>query len=318
MMKGGSWLMKKHSKNKKRRLYLIGLVCIGLSGCLLFVILSKNEENTQNPVERYQESLQEEKEESASQADDGAQADATDASDVSAQTADTQEQTESMTMTYGSLSYAFLSYEVIDDSEIASQTTYPAECFYEGELPDPDATEEYIDREAIMEQCPELKEMWEDTENEKYSFEEQKEIYNANLDVIEANTYEIPSERYYVFVKVRITNLTDRRIEQYLNELDCVASSADLEEHGSRTTNTMCYFDKSVYTEGDDRTHLYFLHTFEPNETLECTLGFWGKDEIENPEYYIVVNEVELQNEGINPVLGKHVFCLGNLDDLGE
>lgn len=278
----------------KKGIYVIGLVFVGIGGCLLFSFISQNEKNNLSPVERYQENIEDINNESSDQ-------DTTPEAETAKQPA----------IVHESLKYEILSYEIIDDSEIASQTKYAAEHFCNGELPDPDMMEEYQDTEAIMEQCPELKDLWENSES--YSVEETKEIYNSHLDVIEANTSMVHSDRHYVFVKVRVTNPWNRSVSQYLSELECVISSKDKEQYGTRT-DTMCYFDQSRHTEGEDRIHSFFLYEFEPNETIECTLGFAVRDEVENPDYYIGFVDTELQNEGMNPTLGKYMVNLGNIE----
>lgn len=185
------------------------------------------------------------------------------------------------------LSIEVLSCEMIEDVDIENQTTYTADCFSTGEIPDSEYMEEYRDTEKIKEVCPELKDMWENNEN--YSFEEIDEIYKRNLDVIEQYTYmRHPKTRYY-FVKCRITNLLEKKNETSLS-LDTFISSNEseyLEIH-----EYAVYFDKSMFTTPDERQHKFFWYEFEAGEVLECILGFEIKEQWnETEQYYLGVQQ---------------------------
>lgn len=184
------------------------------------------------------------------------------------------------------LSIEILSCEMIEDIDIENQTTYKAEWFCTGELPDAEYTEKYIDRDAIKEACPELRDLW---ENDNYTMEETKEIYNRNLDVIEQHTKMLhPKTRYY-FVKCRITNLFGKINETSL-ELDIFISPDDNEYLALATHESAVYFDKAIYTTGEEREKRFFWYAFEEDEVLECVLGYEIKEEWnENEKYYLGV-----------------------------
>ena len=52
--------------------------------------------------------------------------------------------------------------------------------------------------------------------------------------------------------------------------MDVIYKSEDTDEQGYN--EALCYFDKPVYTEGDDRKK-YFTIKLDAGETMECTLG---------------------------------------------
>lgn len=284
----------------KKVIYLVGTLMVILGGSILIFCVSQNEKNNISPVERYQESTENEVNVETQN----------EKSNTDAQNPDKESESQTI-MIHGPLKYEFLSYEIVDDSQIGQQTQYLPDHYYNQEFPDPNELVEYQDRDAIMEQCPELKALWENPEN--YSMEESREIYNSHLDVIEENTSMVHPAKHYVFVKCRITNSLDKGFSQHLSEMDVVLSDKD-NTNFSISTDTMCYFDQATHTEGDDRLHSFFLYEFEPNETLECTLGFEVRDEVDDPDYYIGFVDVELQNEGLNPVLGKYMLNLENIE----
>lgn len=184
-----------------------------------------------------------------------------------------------------------LSCEVVEDVDIEKQTTYPAEWFLSGKLPDSDYREEVIDYEAIKEECPQLRDIWEN--DGKYSDEEVKDIYNQHLDVIEKyTTMEHPKTKYY-FVKCKITNLSKKTIEASVGFDTFVTGLYDpylIMHEGA------CYFDEAVYIEGDEREKQFFWHTFKPNEIFECVVGYEIKVEDDNTKCYIGVQTPGVDN----------------------
>ena len=185
----------------------------------------------------------------------------------------------------GNLSFRFISCEILEDTEIEDSGKYSTEYFYSGEFPDTEYTEEVIDREAVMEESPEMKKFW--SEDSGYSTDEELSIYNENLDLIQKyTTYEHP-ETKYLFVKCEITNTSSNPLNDRVSLYTCNAASDGSEWAFHDNTR---YFDKSEHLTGDDRTHDFFLYSFEAGETLECTLGFecrveFGEDEV----YYLGV-----------------------------
>lgn len=211
--------------------------------------------------------------------------------------------------TYQDVEYEFLSYEVIEDTDIATQTKYAAANFFSGELPDPNELEEYRDMEAIKAECPELKEAWEN--DDAYTNEEVAEIFHNNIDIINKYTNMVHLKTRYFFINCQITNTSDEEKDVYMNEIRFILSSPDQEQ--SLAHDNICYFDASSHTQGDDRIHEFFVYTLQPGETLNCTIGFPAKEEIEDQEYYFGMVYQES-----NPVKSKSVIRLSGLEETGE
>lgn len=170
----------------------------------------------------------------------------------------------------------------------------------------PNELEEYRDTEAIKAEYPELKDVWEN--DDAYTDEETAEIFYNNIDIINKYTNMIHFKTRYVFIKCRITNTSDKEMDVYMSNISFILSSPDKEKSLTHD-NDMCYFDASSHTQGDDRVHNFFAYTFQPGETLNCTIGFPVKEEIENQEYYFGIN-----NQGDNPVKGNCVIKLYDLE----
>lgn len=180
------------------------------------------------------------------------------------------------------LKYEFLSYEIVDEDDLLEQTKYKSENFYNG-IPSSDYQVEYIDYEAVKAECPELRDMWEN-END-YSVEEVKQIYQDNIDYIEKYTYSYHPETKYIFIKCKITN-TLENTDEFSIYPRIYVEKADGTEFNSQ--EAIIYFDEAENTEGEERLKRFFCRKFTGGEVLECTLGFqvqetYGEDEV----YYI-------------------------------
>lgn len=172
---------------------------------------------------------------------------------------------------HGGLKYEFLEYEVIEEQDIQNQNKYLPENFYFGELPKGDEVVKSIDYETIKEECPELKDIWEN--NSKYTVEEVKEIYQEHIDVIEKHTTYIHPETKYVFIKCKITNVLGdtNSADVYLYSFKPCTGE---QEGYVKMSESICYFDMSQNTAPGIRGQKFYNYTFEQDEELICTLGF--------------------------------------------
>lgn len=299
--------MDKRSRNTRKRkkkqaamlLFMVLLIIVG--GAAIFMISQREKEDT-TPAKRYQEKKQEMAENEEKQdTNDGIEEDSTE-----------EDSEEKNSVMLSPLKVEVLSYEVIDGNEINKQTTYLPEYFYENKLPDPEVYEEQTDFEACKAECPELKDIWENNEN--YSVQEVKDIYQEHIDVIQKHTTKVLVPRHFVFVKCKITNTSKRNHQTYLNDIDVCPSSKDNSVYSLRN-DTLEYFDKPTYVEGEDRMHSYFLHSFKPNETFECTLGFEVEDKgIEDPDYYLGIMDIQMQDDNTHPSYSNHFIKLNDLE----
>lgn len=271
---------------KKKQIILCLVIVI--AGILAGIAVVGNEREKESPIERYNKAKDSEADESGEE--------------------------KKTKFTYQDVEYEFLSYEVVEAADIATQTKYMGEYFFDGELPidDPEELDFYMDYEAVKAESPELKELWENID--RYTSEKSAAIIEKNKDIIEKYTSMVHLEKRYMFLPCRLTNTATQERKVRLNEIRVVISSSDGGQF--RTHDSLCYFDTTCHTEGDDRAHNFSLYTLQPNETLDCTIGFWIKDEIDNPECYFGITDLQLEAECRNPRVGKYMIKLSDLKEV--
>ena len=162
-----------------------------------------------------------------------------------------------------------LSVDILEGEELANETRYPAQYFGNQELPDAGHTNERMDWDAIYAEAPELKKVRE-ADYGVYDGDEIDAVMNKYADVIEKHTVNIEVTNRVYFVKCRITNVSSTSPIETLFPMDVIYKSEDTDEWGYH--EALCYFDKAVYTEGEDRKR-YFTIKLDAGETMECTLG---------------------------------------------
>ena len=162
-----------------------------------------------------------------------------------------------------------LSVDILEGEELANETRYPAQYFANQELPDAGHTNERIDWDAVYAEAPEVKKVRQ-ADISEYSADEKVAVRDKYADVIEKHTVNIEVTNRVYFVKCRITNVSSTTPIETLFPMDVIYKSEDTDEQGYN--EALCYFDKSVYTEGEDRKR-YFTIKLDAGETMECTLG---------------------------------------------
>ena len=162
-----------------------------------------------------------------------------------------------------------LSVDILEGEELANETKYPAQYFANQELPDAGHTNECKDWDAIYAEAPEVEEVLM-ADYGVYDTEEILAVMNKYADVIEKHTVNIEVTNRVYFVKCRITNVSSTTPIETLFPMDVIYKSEDTDEWGYH--EALCYFDKPVYTEGEDRKR-YFTIKLDAGETMECTLG---------------------------------------------
>lgn len=276
--------------NKKMKLLTVMLLCFIVIVSVFSIWLI--EKNKKPPAERNQQK----------------DIEITKSSEAVSQTVTSEEPKENVIKTT-SLKYELLSYEIIADTDIEKQISYQAEYFRNGELPDSDYTEEIIDYEAVEKECPELKAMWE--ESESYTVQEVKDIYQANIDVIQKYTSFKHPKTQYLFVKCKISNRSGRKMDTDLTLYSFVVSA---DGKNSAYSDNQCYFDKAVNVVGDMRDSRFFWYTFDEDETIECTLGFAIKEEFgANEQFY-----VGLVPAGADSVDPEHTENIVKVEEIGD
>lgn len=267
------------------------VLTLAAAGAVCIFYISQSEKDRQYPAERYQE-----KQEEQAAGDEGETTGEPDSGD----SGDTG---ESHSFVQGNVSYEFLSVDIIEDTEIETQTKYPAEYFYDGVLPDADYQKKVFDYEKAVSQAPELEDIF--TNSLDYTAEEYTEIYNRYADVIEGcECVRHPKTRYY-FVRMRIRNESeDRAREISVGELYAVVTNTS--RKARKTRESVVYFSEPQHTEGEDRTHSFFLYNLQQGETLACTVGFAVREDWIYPKdqyVYAGLVSAEMASEWVNPAV---------------
>lgn len=191
----------------------------------------------------------------------------------------------------------FISCDVIEDKDIETQTKYPADNFYDEVLPDGDDIQTVTDWKTIYKEAPELKEAHDqptETDEDLDRWLAMKEKYS---DLIASYTSDRHINTRYYFVKCRLTNETDEKIEDILMP-DIVQVSS---EDGTITQNdSFIYFDSSVNTNGNAREHSFMEYSLNAGESMECTLGFSVRYD-DDPDVNIYIGESPVTDESYDP-----------------
>ncbi len=277
----------------KKMILLLFVLCI--TGVGMFVIVGNIENNKEKPYERETEQTTEK--------------DLVQESETGAETEIETETPSSNVIRQGLLEYELISYEIVEDTEIEQQQAYKKEFFREEELATADYTEEFVDYDAIKEDSPELKELFENKLN--YTDAEYAEIRNQHIDVIQKHTVMRHPKTRYLFVKCNITNKSERP-NNVLLDLYTFIVSADGKD--SIYHDNLCYFDKAVNISDDDRAHRFYEYPFDKNETLECTIGFAIKEEYGPDEQYYV-GVVPAGADYVDP---EHTENIVKVDKIGD
>ncbi len=187
--------------------------------------------------------------------------------------------------------YEIVSYEIIDDTDIADQTNYSGEFFISGSIPDPNYLVEYTDYQQMRNDYSDVDEYISSNGNDGMTADE----YQAFLDqhLAEYTSSKHPQTKY-IFIHLIITNVADGPVDEYINNLRVIAVRGN-DVVGEGEFN--CYFDSSQHTDGEDRIHSYFVYTFRDNgESIECTIG------CELREDYVDFSEENTYYIGFRPV----------------
>ncbi len=183
----------------------------------------------------------------------------------------------------GAIKIEMLSADVIEGSEISTENRYPVEYFRDQTLPDPEETEDIIDWDSIYEEAPEVKDVHL-SDYDAYTAEESEEIMDRNQDVIDKYTYTKVKPRKFYFIKCKLTNMGNADVEDAF-PYDVVYDSPEASEISYN--EALCYYDKPIYTDGDERAMKYYFFRLKGHESMECTIGLAVPQEFdENEKHY--------------------------------
>lgn len=196
-----------------------------------------------------------------------------------------------------------LSCELLDDSEIADSEYMPE--FFK-EYPEYPTYEEYIDIEGLSAANSEFAKYYKDPN--AYGINEGLALFENNKELVDKFRKSRQQNRKYIFVKTKI-NITQRYAPHNnisLSSITCCVSTID-KKYNYTATDTICYFDKPINTEGFDREKQYFFYNFDAVNPLECTIGFVVDDieEYGNCEYFIGDWDQNLLDGSLGPNMIK-------------
>lgn len=285
---------------------IVAVAILAAAALVAIVIL---ERNSKTPQERYSDSI------------DTTVSIGQETSDVSYNSNETSETNESTVIpdtvlnTTHTVEYEILSYDIIEDVNISTQTKYTGDNFYDGCLPDPNYLKEYTDYQAMRKDYPQYDEYLSSNGEKGMTSSEYQKFMKQHLK--EYTTQRHPKTKY-VFLHCRITNISSKPVEEYINDMRVVVMSGG-KPVAVREIN--CYFDKSQNTDGDDRTHSFLIYVFKTGETIECVLGCCieedertGMSFSEDNKFYAGFLPIGLDNPfQVDPVNSKGFIALDKI-----
>ena len=294
---------------KKIKWIILGVVIIA-AGAAGVVYISKNEKDKQYPFERYQDEQQAQAETTETQTGD----DREEISDggTSGKTEDHH------SFTQGNVTYSFLALDVIPDTEIETQTKYPAENFTDGKLPDADYETWTYDFEKMMQEGPALKEIY--TNKTDYTPEEYQKIRDENDQAVKDSEYMGHPKTDYYFVKMQIKNESQDKVRDvYLTELRLISTNTTRKAYDYY--DAVCYFSAAQHPEGDDRVHSFLTYSLQPGEVLDCIVGFEARrDRIYPSDQFIYAGLISpsMDEVVVNPAEYETSVLLDDLPGMEE
>lgn len=165
------------------------------------------------------------------------------------------------------LKYEFLSYDLIDDTEIGKQTKYKAEYFVDGRIPDAELIKEYVDYDAMARDYPKYAEF----RNSEYDDPkgmtcEEAERFEREHEAEYTKTKKLRAK--YLFVKCRITYLGGGPKEQFLNE-SWIFTMRGGDQYGGALFD--CYFEHAQNS--SERPYFFSYRFNKVGDSVECVMG---------------------------------------------
>lgn len=212
------------------------------------------------------------------------------------------------------LKYEFLSYDLIDDTEIGKQTKYKAEYFVDGRIPDAELIKEYVDYEAMARDYPKYAEF----RNSEYDDPKGMTCEEAERFVREHEAEYTKTKKLrakYLFVKCRITYLGGGPKEQFLNN-SWIFTMRGGDQYGGALFD--CYFEHAQNS--SERPYFFSYRFNKVGDSVECVMGSRITNEYtelqDDAAYYIGLPPGAFESStGFNykNMYGELYFALGDL-----
>lgn len=214
----------------------------------------------------------------------------------------------------GGLQYEFLSYDLIDDKDIETQTKYKAEYFDDGKLPPSDYVVKKVDHAAMRRDFPKYDEYVSSNCTKGMTYEEAEAFKREHEDEYSS---EVHVKTKYFFIRCRITYIGGGITEG--NE-KCIGAFDFLIMNGNKmisASNPGCYIDHSQNTEGERKRFNYYR--FEKvGDSIECIIGIRLRDDedhfSEATGYYVGFRPMLASDEDqFNPAIDKRCVALKDM-----
>ena len=222
------------------------------------------------------------------------------------------------------IQYEFLSYDLIDDKEIETQTKYKAEYFIDGKVPPADYIVEYIDHDAMARDYPKYDEFRKsDSENKKGM------TYEEADDFVREHEAEYRSYKHvktkYLFIRCRITYTGAVRDTEWLAQPHVFAMHGKTKVITVSGGSSYCYFDhpQPALWEDGGREDFFWYRFEKEGDSLECVLGIRLRgdrvDFSEGNTYYIGFESSTSysDNDQFNPAIDNRCVALDDLPKEG-
>jgi hypothetical protein len=245
-------------KRKKDILMVVLIILILAVTGIVAYSFQKNKESTSDRVSRIA-SETDAKKADASETENGTEDD----------TEDKREGCGDNILMKGCAQIEMLSVDILEGEELANETKYPVQYFSHQRQPVAEYTNELKDWNAIYAEAPELEKILR-AEYGVYTADEKLAAREKYADIEKKYTQTVNVTNRIYFVKCRITNVSSTSPIETLFPMDVIYKSEDTDEQSYY--EALRYFDKPVYTEGEDRKR-YFTIKLDAGETMECTLG---------------------------------------------
>ena len=197
----------------------------------------------------------------------------------------------------GSVKVELLSADVLEGDDISAETEYPVEYFEHEKLPASNLLEEVIDWDSIREESPEVDKCFSVPGYRGSDGENGARIMAENEELIKKYTTTVERPQRAYFIKCRLTNEGSVAVT---NTFPLVVTS--ISESGELTyREVLRYFDKPIYTDGDDRAMRYFFFKLEGQESMECTIGLVVPQEFGENDYHYYGNIPEGAGDQYDP-----------------
>ena len=197
----------------------------------------------------------------------------------------------------GSVKVELLSADVLEGDDISEETEYPVEYFEHEKLPASNLLEEVIDWDSIREESPEVDKCFSVPGYRGSDGENGARIMAENEELIKKYTTTVERPQRAYFIKCRLTNEGSVAVT---NTFPLVVTS--ISESGELTyREVLRYFDKPIYTDGDDRAMRYFFFKLEGQESMECTIGLVVPQEFGENDYHYYGNIPEGAGDQYDP-----------------